>query len=141
MRRSLTEIYLHLVWGTRLREPSLVGAVNDTARRVVAVEARTLGCEVLALDGVADHLHLLVRIPGRLSVAELAKQVKGHSSRTINEELPDFEAFHSQEGYGAFSVSRSHLRRVTAYVQQQQERHRSGDLWPEWEQTEKEVTD
>jgi REP element-mobilizing transposase RayT len=115
--------------------------VNDTARRVVAKEARALGCEVLALDGVADHLHLLVRVPGRLAAAELAKQVKGHSSRVINDELPDGEGFRWQEGYGAFSISRSHLRRVTAYVQQQPERHRSGDLWPEWEQTDEETPD
>ena len=128
MRRSLTQIYLHVVWSTHLREPCLVGVVDDTARRVVAAEARALGCEVLALDGVADHLHLLARLPGRLSAAELAKQVKGRSSRIINEELLDFESFRWQVGYGAFSVSRSHLRRVTAYVQQQRERHRFGDV-------------
>lgn len=141
VRRSLAEIYPHVVWSTHLREPCLVGVVDATARRVVAAEARSLGCEVLALDGVADHLHLLARIPGRLSAAELAKQIKGRSSRIINEELPDFESFRWQEGYGAFSVSRAHLRRVAAYVQQQEERHRSGDLWPEWERIDEEATE
>lgn len=139
MPRSKTEIYLHIVWATRFREPVLVDQTDRIAREAIREETRRLGCVVLALGGVADHLHLLVRVPGRLSVAQLAKQVKGASSRRLNEFLPGGEGFRWQEGYGAFSVSRSHLPRVTAYVEQQVERHAQGNLWPEWEEAEEET--
>jgi hypothetical protein len=80
----------------------------------------------------------VVRIPTRLSAAELMKQAKGVSSRFMNELLPDGEGFRWQEGYGVFSVSRSHLKRVIAYVQHQKEHHSAGNLWPEWEETDTE---
>jgi len=135
MRRSHTEIYLHFVWSTRLREPVLVGELDRTVRAAVSDEARRLGCSVLALGGVADHLHLLARVPARLSAAQVAKHVKGRSSHAGNVALPDGERFYWQEGYGAFSVSRSHLSRVAAYVETQPERHARGDLWPDWERS------
>ncbi len=71
MRRSKTEIYLHLIWATHNREPLLVGEIDSEARRIVAEEALALRCAVLALNGLSDHLHLLVRVPGRVSAAEL----------------------------------------------------------------------
>jgi len=139
MRRSRTEIYLHVVWATRNREPVLTGETARIARESVTREALSLDCTVLALDGVEDHLHLLARVPGRVSAAELAKQTKGASSRTVSEWLPDGDGFRWQEGYGAFSVSRSHLKRVIEYIAHQAERHAKGDLWPEWEETDEEA--
>jgi len=118
----------------------LCGPVAHIARQAVRDEAKAFGCEVLALDGLADHLHLVVRIPGRLSAADLAKQVKGASSRQVGEWLPPGVGFGWQEGYGAFSVSRSHLKRVIAYVEQQEQRHAQNNLWPEWEETDEETS-
>jgi putative transposase len=140
MRRSKTEIYLHVVWATREREPLLVGTLDQLVRREIESEARKLGCPVLGLNGMPDHLHLLVRVPGRISAAELAKQVKGASSHAANGALPDGQAFRWQEGYGAFSVSRSHLARVATYIEHQAERHARGDLWTEWEETDEEAS-
>jgi putative transposase len=139
MRRTKTEIYLHLVWATRLRVPQLDEDLWTLVRVVADREAQALGCTVMAMNGTEDHAHLLVRVPGRVSAAQLAKQVKGASSHAINERLPDGDGFRWQEGYGAFSISRSHLRRVTAYVTEQRERHRLGTVWPEWEETDEEA--
>lgn len=100
---------------------------------------RHLGCEPIALGGVDDHLHLLIRIAGKHSTAEVAKQLKGASSRSINRLLPDGEGFAWQEGYGAFSISRSHLTRVTEYIENQATRHAENHLWPEWEETDGEA--
>jgi putative transposase len=135
-RQSKAEIFLHLVWATRLREPRITGEWERTVHRCIEAEARRLGCVVLALNGMPDHLHLLVEIPTKLSAAELAQQVKGVSSRLLNEQLPLHDAFRWQEAYGAFSVSRSHLKRVIAYVETQKEHHQAGSVWAEWEETE-----
>ena len=139
MRRSRTEIYLHVVWSTRLREPHLTPSLAPVVRGWITAEAEALGCDVLALHGMPDHLHLLVRTPARVAVAQLVKQVKGVSSREANTTIADGFGFRWQEGYGAFSVSRSHVPRVLAYVQTQPERHARGDVWPDWEQTDEEA--
>ena len=51
---------------------------------------------------------------------------------------PGYEGFRWQEGYGVFSVSRSHVKRVKAYVEGQKQRHEAGNVWPEWEETDEE---
>lgn len=139
MRRSKTEIYLHFVWAVRLRDPSLVGRSEEHAFRAIAAEAEKLDCRILALNGTDDHVHALVRVPGKVSAADFAKQVKGVSSSEVNDYLPDGNSFRWQEGYGCFSVSRSHFRRVRQYVESQKERHASNDLWPEWEEVDREA--
>ena|SRR5947209_8062492 len=85
-----------------------------------------------------DHVHLLVTVPSRLSAADLAQQVKGVSSRFVSEQLPGHEGFYWQEGYGVFSVSRSHVKRVIAYIRDQKHHHQANLLWPEWEETDEE---
>lgn len=137
-RQSKAEIYLHMVWATRLREPLVEPAIERAVHRCVEAEARDLGCVVLAINGMPDHVHMLVRIPTRISAAELAKQVKGVSSRFVNDQLPGHEGFRWQEGYGVFSVSRSHVKRVIAYIKGQKRHHEMEDLWPEWEETDEE---
>src|SRR5262249_24823909 len=132
------EIYLHFVWATRLREPMVATEHERSLHRCIDAEARNLGCTVLALNGMPDQVHLLVQVPTRVSAAELMKQVKGASSHFMNGYLPDGEGFRWQDGYGCFSVSRSHVRRVKAYVTNQKRHHREGDLWPEWEETDEE---
>lgn len=139
MRRSKTEIYLHFVWAVRLREPLLVGPIKKLAYLAMSTEAERLACQVIALNGAEDHIHVLVRVPGKVSAAEFAKQVKGVSSNAVNDHLPDGASFRWQEGYGCFSISRSHVRRVRQYVESQKERHASNDLWPEWEEVDQDA--
>jgi putative transposase len=134
-RHNKAEIYLHFVWATRLREPWITPEIERAVHRCIDGEAQRLGCSVLALNGMPDHVHLLVMVATRLSAAELMKQVKGVSSRFVNDALPGQEGFRWQEGYGVFSVSRSHVQRVVGYIQNQKQHHESGTLWPEWEQT------
>lgn len=52
MRRIKTEIYLHFVWAVRLREPLLVGHIEDLAHGAISAEAERLDCDVMALNGV-----------------------------------------------------------------------------------------
>jgi len=127
--RSRIHICFHCVWATRNREPFLQGNTERRAYRVIQAEARQFGCLVLALGGIADHVHLVVQLPPALSVATLIKQVKGASSRIINQSAELTEALYWQEGYNADSVCRSHLSPVIAYVQNQKRHHAAGTLW------------
>jgi len=137
MQRSKIEVYLHLVWATRGRVPLLDAAEAERAvHRCIATEARRLKCEVLAVNGMPDHVHLVVKLPSTVAIARLAQAVKGISSKMANEHCSFGGAFDWQDSYAAFSVSISHLPRVVAYVERQKEHHSSQELWPALEETE-----
>jgi REP element-mobilizing transposase RayT len=124
MREPFTKLYIHLVWATWDRVAILTPDLIAVVDRAVRHECIGLGGEVIAFGGVADHVHLLVRIPAKIAVAELVKQVKGASSHLINHRLKI--PFKWQGGYGAFTVSHAVLPRVREYVLNQENHHRYG---------------
>ncbi len=129
MRAPYTQLYLHLVWATRDRLPLLVPQAQSTAYDSLRAECEQLGAEALAIGGMPDHVHLLVRFPTTVSVAGLVKQVKGASSRLLSLRLAeDGYPFRWQGGYGAFTVSRSHVSPVRAYIANQERHHAGGSL-------------
>ena len=134
MRRNKLALYLHLVWATWDRLPLLEPGIERPLYRCIESQAREEGCVVLALNGVSDHVHLLVQIPATVTIANLVKQVKGESSHFVNEELAPSGQFKWQGTYGAFSVSRWDVKRVIGYVERQKEHHQANEVWPEWEQ-------
>ncbi len=139
MRRSKAEIYLHLVWGTWERLPLVTPDIERELYRCIENEARQLKCVVLAIGGMPDHVHLIVRVPTLVSAARLAQQVKGVSSTFVRNQLRIGELFRWQEGYGVFSISRSHLKRAIAYVEKQKRHHACCKLWAEWEETDENI--
>jgi len=97
-------------------------------------EAQRLRCVVLALGGMPDHVHLVVKAPTALSPAMAMKQIKGVSSKFIGDEFARQEGhvldwFRWQEGYGVFTFSASQKPRVIRYIQDQKQRHSEGSLW------------
>ena len=130
MGHSNLEYYLHLVWATYRREPLLIGKTEALIYACIRAEAGRMNCAIHALDGLADHVHLVVEPPGTLAPSHIVQRVKGVSSR-----LADAEgiAFRWQTGYGGFSLSRPHLKAAVPYVQQQKQRHTDRDIWPGWE--------
>lgn len=140
MRRNKLALYLHLVWGTWDRLPLITPEIERSLYRNIESEARGKGCIVLAINGTEDHLHLAVKYPATISVADLVKQIKGVSSHFVNETLqPDGHGFKWQGSYAALTVSRDDVSRVVAYVKRQKEHHAEDKLVPEWEQTFEEV--
>ena len=135
MRRNKLALYLQLVWATWDRLPLITPAIERPLHRCLEDEARAMGCDVLALNGMPDHVHLVVTLPATVTVADLLKQVKGVSSHMVNEALHPPDGFKWQAHYGAFSVSQWDLDRVVAYVRRQKEHHAENSLLPELEES------
>jgi len=74
----------------------------------------------------------LVRIPAKIAVADFVGQLKANSSKHINEEKNSILKFHWQDGYGAFTVSRSKVDAVLAYIDGQLEHHRKRTFQEEY---------
>jgi REP element-mobilizing transposase RayT len=106
--------------------------------RLIESEARSLDCSVLAIGGMPDHVHLVVKVPGKVSASDIAHKVKGVSSKAIKDRLGPIQGFKWQSGYGAFSIGRNQVSRVIAYVENQKQHHSEGSIHPEWEETDEE---
>ena len=92
-----------------------------------------LKADVLAIGGVADHVHLLVRLHPAVAVSDLVKRVKGSSSHLVTQRLQPGEFFKWQGAYGAFTVSKAEAQKVIDYISNQEEHHREGTLLPAYE--------
>jgi putative transposase len=126
MRDPFTRLYVHLVWATWDRLPLITPRIQPAVYRCIQAEATRLGCRVGAIGGIEDHVHVLVRYPPALAVSELVKQMKGVSSRLVQQEVGLGEFFKWQGSYGAFSISERDVAMVRRYVHRQEEHHRLG---------------
>jgi putative transposase len=103
--------------------------------RTIQHEAETLGCSVLAIGGMPDHVHLVLVQPPSLSVSKLLNQLKGVSSSVARAQLGTETFFKWAEGYSAFSLSSTHCQHAIMYVEKQKEHHSLDQLWEHWEET------
>jgi len=131
---TLIRLYVHTVWATAGRAPLVTEDLRARLYAVMQHQASRVGAEVIAIGGMADHVHVLSRIPATLTVADLVGRMKGGSSYLASQ-LAGLGGFRWQGGYGAFSVSQAHLPRVREYVLHQAEHHSDGTLQTALEST------
>ena len=114
-------LHYHLIWATYDRLHLLNTAREHLLREVIADKCRELGLILHAMGNIEDHVHVVVSIPPKLSVAECLKHFKGTSSRAMNRTGP--EQFKWQDGYGALSLSGRVLDTVIKYALNQRQHH------------------
>jgi REP element-mobilizing transposase RayT len=125
MPQSLVEIYLHLVFSTKNREPFLKDPdIRAQMHAYLGGVCRNLECPALIAGGTEDHAHLLCRYSQNITVANLFRDLKRSSSLWIKEQSAKSREFYWQRGYGAFSISPSHIQDLTAYILNQEMHHR-----------------
>lgn len=134
--RTFWRLYYHVVWHTKNSEPLLVGKVKEHLLHYLRAKCAELECKVEAMNAVDDHVHLLICIPPKWSVADVVQRLKGSSAHHVNHELKLEPELHWQRGYGVVSVSPSHVPSVRKYVENQEERHKTGQLVSALERTE-----
>ncbi len=125
MLHSFVRMHVHLVWSTKNRERLLVERVRPIVRQHILSNAKEKGIVIDEINVQIDHVHILVSLSSDMRVDEVVKLLKGESSHWINSENVIGPKFRWQRGYGAFSVSRSHLDVVRKYIKGQDEHHRT----------------
>lgn len=122
MPQSLTQIYIHFVYSTKSRMPFLKDAdLRNRTYRYLAGIFNDRDSHALMISGVEDHIHILCRLGKSIAIADLIRNVKRDSSKWLKDQQKDFQW---QRGYGAFSISPSHIRAITEYIKNQEEHHR-----------------
>ena len=123
MANTHTSLHYHVVFSTKHREPWIAESIEKRIWTYLAGIAEQQGMQMLKIGGLEDHLHLVPGAPPTLAVSRAVQLLKGTSSRWIRQIFPELEAFRWQDGYGAFTVSKSVLPATSAYVERQRERH------------------
>ena len=133
-RQAGVAVYVHVAWSTWDRLPLLTGEMERRIYRAIAAKCAELGADVVALSGVEDHIHLLIKQPPALALSYIIGQVKGASSHLANHDLPTDGTFFKWQGaFGADSISPSALSAASAYIANQKQHHREQSIIPEWE--------
>jgi len=120
---SLSQLYLHCIWATWDRLPLIAPDIETPLYAVMAAKCRELGCISLAIGGIDDHVHLLVRLSPMISVAQLVGQIKGASSHAATHTIRPDHFFKWQGSYGAFTISQRSIDQVYDYIQHQRKHH------------------
>ncbi len=130
MPQSLARIPLHLVFSTKDRRRAfLTRQMRDAVAGYITGILKKLGCPVIRIRVVTDHVHILYLQSRSQTIADVVATVKRESSSWIKKQdwahmNPDFAQFHWQNGYGIFSVSESKIAEVSKYIDGQMEHHK-----------------
>ncbi|MBN2234296.1 MAG: IS200/IS605 family transposase [Opitutales bacterium] len=112
-----------MVFSTKERYPFLDQVIRPKLHTYLATVTRNAGCEAYRVGGVADHVHLAIRLSRTVSVAKLVETLKSASSKWLKTQSPSLTAFSWQRGYGCFSVGPLDLDALKAYIDNQVEHH------------------
>ena len=125
MGHAYSSCLVHYVFSTKNRKRVLTRDLRDRLIPYLAGVARSHDMKALGVGVTDDHVHLLISLPSRVSMAKGMQLIKGVSSKWIHETFPTHATFAWQEGYGAFTVGVSGVEGTLAYINTQEEHHRS----------------
>jgi REP element-mobilizing transposase RayT len=123
MANTYTQIYIHVVFAVEGRQNLIKPEHNNELQKYITGIVSAQKQKLIAINNMPDHLHLLVGLRPDSSLSDLVRDVKANSSRFINEKRWVAGRFSWQEGFGAFSHSRSQLDTVIRYIENQQKHH------------------
>ena len=132
MPQSLSQVVVHIVFSTKDRQKWLDAPISPRMHAYLATVCRDHDCEAYRVGGVADHVHLAVRLGRTISQADLIETIKTSSSPWIKKQGHGYRSFFWQRGYGAFSVGFSQRDTLVQYIDSQEEHHRTTTFQEEY---------
>jgi len=124
MAHTYTNLLVHMIFSTKDRVPLLDAELKPRLFPYMGGIVHELGGTALLVNGPSDHVHMLLLLPAKITVSEIAGKVKANSSGWVHREFPGKGTFAWQTGYAAFTVSHSQKQSVLDYIANQEEHHR-----------------
>lgn len=134
MANTYTQIHIQCVIAVRYRQSLIQKEWKERLHKYITGIIQNYGHKMLAINSMPDHLHIFFGFRPNQSLADLMRIVKGESSEWINNQQFNGSVFRWQEGYGAFSYSRSQVQTVTNYILNQEEHHKKRTFSEEYEE-------
>ena len=123
MGDTYTQIIIQLVFAVEGRQSLISPERQEDVNKYITGIVKNKGSKMIAVNGMPDHLHILVGLNPAQAISDLVRDIKSDTNVWINKKRWIKGRFSWQEGYGAFSYSRSHLDRVVKYVLNQAQHH------------------
>jgi putative transposase len=123
MPNTFSQIYIQIVFAVKGRENLIHKDWKDELYKYITGICIEHDQKLIAINGVSDHIHILIGLKPSMSLSDLVKIIKANSSRFINERKWIRGKFNWQQGYGAFSYAHSQLGTVIAYIENQEAHH------------------
>jgi REP element-mobilizing transposase RayT len=124
MANTYSSLFYHLIFSTKNRVPHLSPDLEPRIWPYIGGVAEHHKMTALQIGGYDDHIHALVMAPPIIAPSQIAQFLKGDSSRWIHETWPSRRSFAWQEGYSAFTVSKSNAEAVIEYIKNQRTHHK-----------------
>lgn len=124
MANTYTQIHVQFVFAVKFRNGLIHASFKEELYQYISGIIKANNHKLLAINGMPDHLHIFIGMRPTQSISDLLQDIKGSSSKWINEKKFLKVKFEWQEGYGAFSYSKSHVKNVIEYIQNQENHHK-----------------
>ena len=121
---AFVNIMVHAVWGTKSRYPFLTKDIRPAVYEHIRQNAKSKQIFIDSINGVEDHVHVLLGLNAELSISKTLQLIKGEASYWINKQKMTTPAFEWADEYYAVSVSESQLQKIRDYIVNQEEHHR-----------------
>ena len=124
MANSFSQIYIQIVFAVKGRESLIDHSWEEELYKYITGIIKSKGQKLLAINGMPDHIHILIGMKPTCCLSDLVREIKKSSNEFVNERKFSKFKFQWQEGFGAFSYSHSTLDNVIKYIHNQKEHHK-----------------
>ncbi|MGC4128291.1 MAG: IS200/IS605 family transposase [Bergeyella sp.] len=124
MANTYTQIYIQIVFAVKGRQNLISKENREELHKFITGIVSNRGQKLFAIFAMPDHVHILVSMSPNVSISDLVRDIKAGSSKFINDKKWINGKFNWQEGYGAFSYSKSGVDNVVKYILNQEEHHK-----------------
>jgi putative transposase len=124
MPQSHAYTLIHLIFSTKERRPFLAPDVRGQLNAYLVGVIKNIQCSPVTVNCVEDHVHILFFLARDVSLSQAVAKIKANSSRWLKAKSPGLARFSWQRGYSSFSVSKSNMPSVKAYIETQGQHHR-----------------
>lgn len=124
MANTYSQIYIQIVFAVKGRQNLITKEKREELHKFITGIVSNREQKLLAIFAMPDHVHILVGMKPNIALSDLVRDIKAGSSKFINDSKWINGKFNWQEGYGAFSYSKSQLDNVIKYILNQEEHHK-----------------
>jgi putative transposase len=132
MANTYSQLYIQIVFAVKGRENLISKNNKDEIYKYITGIITNHKQKLIAINGMPDHIHILVGIKPDISLSDLVRDIKSSSSKFINEQKWINGKFEWQTGFGAFSYGHSQLSNVIKYIENQEEHHKTKTFGEEY---------
>ena len=128
MAQTLVSLQVHVIFSTKSRKELITPEVEPDLFAYIGGILNNNKSKLIAANGTSDHVHLLISLSKNIGLSEIIGDIKRDSSVWIKTQDSQFQNFHWQDGYGAFSIGQSQVKTVKNYIARQKIKHAKVDF-------------